>query len=331
MNNNSPIPIRNKLTIIWRTLSSRKGPHFGSLFITRKCNLKCPYCKVINFQFKDLNTDQWQQVIDKLYGWGVRVFSLTGGEPLLRDDLHEIIRHISRTRKAVPWLISNFKNMTRKTIDQLADDGLFFLTASLDSLKQVGVKSDGSILDLLVYAKSRGIICSTITVLHQGNIQEIPDIMHKVTARGIIFDLGFYQHVGGMFSPADPSQKVNDLKALETLRKKIRNQKLKTGLVAPSWGFLKTDLQMYREMSWKCPAERDTYLVVNNDGRLMTCQEYLSDLNVLTIEELDDSRWRSAKQETVQKCRGCYYGCYYQKVNILLIDLILDSYSMLKV
>jgi MoaA/NifB/PqqE/SkfB family radical SAM enzyme len=331
MHNYSHIPIRNKLKISWRTLLSPPGPRFGSLFITRKCNLECPYCKVTSFQFKDLNTDQWQQVIDKLYRWGVRIFSITGGEPLLRKDIHEIIRHISKIRKAIPWLISNFKIMTRNTIDQLADDGLLFLTASLDSLTQTGVKSDSSILDLLSYAKSRGIICSTITVLHQGNYQEIPEIMRKVTERGIIFDLGFFQHIGGMFSPADSSQKVNDLEALETLREKIRSHKLQTGLVAPSWGFLKTNLQMYREMSWKCPAERDTYLVVNNDGRLMTCQEFLADISVLTIDELDDPRWRTVKKETVQQCRGCFYGCYYQKVNISLIDLILDSYSMLKV
>ncbi len=331
MHKYSHVPIRNKLKIAWRTLSSPPEPRFGSLFITRKCNLKCPYCKVISFKFKDLNTDQWLQVIDKLYHWGVRVFSITGGEPLLRKDIHDIIKHISQTRKSIPWLISNFKIMTQETIDQLADDGLLFLTASLDSLTQVGVKSDASILDLLSYARSQGIICSTITVLHQGNFQEIPEIMQKVTERGIIFDLGFFQHVGGMFSPADPSQKVNDLGALEILREKIRSHKLKTGLVAPSWGFLKTDLQMYREMSWKCPVDRDAYLVVNNDGRLMTCQEYLNDINVLSIEELDDPQWRAAKKETVRKCRGCYYGCYYQKVNISLIDLILDSYSMLKV
>jgi MoaA/NifB/PqqE/SkfB family radical SAM enzyme len=221
--------------------------------------------------------------------------------------------------------------MTREIIDQLADDGLSFLTASLDSLTQNWVKSDGSILDLLSYAKSRGIICSTITVIHRGNFQEIPEIMQRVTERRIIFDLGFFQHVGGLFSPADPSLKVKNLKDLETLLEKIRKHKLKTGLVAPSWGFLKANLQMYREMSWKCPGNRDAYLVVNNDGRLMTCQEYLNDINVLTIEELDDPRWRAAKQETVQKCRGCYYGCYFEKVHISLIDLVLASYSMLKV
>jgi len=327
----SHIPFHHKLKIAWRTLSSPAGPRFGSLFITRKCNLKCPYCKVINFQFEDLNTDQWLQVINKLYHWGVRIFSITGGEPLLRKDIHEIIKHISQTRKAIPWLISNFKIMTREIIDQLMEDGLLFLTASLDSLSQVGVKSDAAILDLLSYARSQGITCSTITVLQQGNFQEIPEIMRRVTERGIIFDLGFFQHVGGMFSPAEPSQKVDDFEVLEMLRKKIRKHKLQTGLVAPSLAFLKTDLQIYREMSWKCPAERDAYLVVNNDGCLMTCQEYSSDIHVLTIDSLDDPRWRAAKEETVRRCRGCYYGCYYQKVNISPIDLILDSYSMLRI
>ena len=323
--------LRNKLKISSRIISASKGPLSASLFITRKCNLECPYCRTIGHPWKDLNTAEWIEVINKLYSWGVRLFSITGGEPMIRKDIYEIIAHISHTRKAIPWLTSNFTTMTREKINRLADAGLLILVSSLDSLSEIGVKSDSGVLDLLEYAKSRGILCSTISVIHRDNISEIPAIMEEVTGRGIIFDIGLYQHVGGLFSSPGLDLKVQDIARIEELRKIIRRQKLKTGLVAPSWKFLKSDLQMYSEMSWKCPAQKDAFLVINNDGRLMPCQEFVSSVNVLDIDNLWDHRWRQQKAAIVKTCSGCYYGCYYQKVHMSPVDVLLDLYTMLKV
>ena len=249
---------------------------------------------------------------------------------MIRKDIYDIVTHISKTRRLIPWLISNFSTMTKNKIDRLSDAGLFFLTASLDSLSDIGVKSDGSILDLLEYAKSKNIICSTITVIHRDNIHEIPDIMHKVTERGIVFDIGFFQHVGGLFSTPDSDLKVKDFSLLEDFRKQMRKHKLETGLIAPSWGYLNSDLKMYQEMSWKCPSAKDAFLVINNDGRLMPCQEYISNINVLAIENLNDPIWRREKAEIVNRCAGCYYGCYYQKVTVRPLDVLLDLYTMVK-
>jgi len=330
MDDELKISLRKKLQIGRRVISSLTGPLSASLFITRKCNLSCPYCRAILPNWKDLDSAGWLSVIDKLHSWGVRLYSITGGEPMIRKDIYDIITHISKTRKSIPWLISNFSTMTKNKIDQLSHAGLLFLTASLDSLSDIGVKSDGSILDLLEYAKSKGIICSTITVIHRHNIHEILKIMHAVTERGIIFDIGFFQHVGGLFSTPDPGLKVKDLSLLEKLRKQLKKHKLKTGLVAPSWEYLNSDLNMYQEMSWKCPSAKDAFLVINNDGRLMPCQEYISNINVLAIENLSDPTWRREKAEIVDRCTGCYYGCYYQKVTVSPLDALLDLYTMVK-
>ena len=100
---------------------------------------------------------------------------------MIRSDIYKIINHISQTNRAIPWLISNFKTMTRENIDRLADSGLMFLTASLDSLSGKFVKSNSTILDLLVYAKTKGIVPSTITVIYRANINQIVNIMKTVT------------------------------------------------------------------------------------------------------------------------------------------------------
>ena len=76
-------------------------PKSVALELTYRCNHHCLFCScpwyapISSYPFgKELSTTQWKWVIEKLYDYGVKTFSLSGGEALLREDLHEIIRHI---------------------------------------------------------------------------------------------------------------------------------------------------------------------------------------------------------------------------------------------
>jgi len=325
------IPLKNKIRIARRMVRPGRGPRFASLFVTRKCNCVCPYCKSIEQPYSDVSLEAWQAIIDRLYRWGVRVFSLTGGEPLVRKDIMDIVRYISHRKKAVCWMISNFKSVDKTDIDNLCAAGLHFLTCSLDSLDGKGVKSNGGVLDLLAYAKQKGIIASTLTVVTRHNLPSIPAIAAEVIGRGLMFDMGLFQHVGGAFSPDDTDLKPRSMTDVEGMRKIVRRYKVSTGLVSPSWTYLGEDLALYETMGWKCPADRDDYLVVNNNGTLMTCQEYADGPAVLEMSGLDDGRWRAVKRETVACCPGCFYGCYYQKSVVRFSDMLFDAYAMLRV
>ncbi len=63
--------------------------------ITKKCNLRCKYC-YIDFEelkkHKELSTDRIKTIILDWHKLGTRWMRLLGGEPLLRDDIGEIIR-----------------------------------------------------------------------------------------------------------------------------------------------------------------------------------------------------------------------------------------------
>ena len=186
-------------------------------------------------------------------------------------------------------------------------------------------------LDLLSYAKSKGIIGSTLTVVTRHTISSVAAIVKEVTGRGLLFDMGLYQHVGGAFSPNNVDLKPATMAEVADMRKILRRYKLKTGLVSPSWSYLREDLDLYDAMAWKCPANRDDYLVVNNNGALMTCQEYADGPDVLALQDLNDGRWRNSKRATVESCPGCFYGCYYQKSAVRWFDILFDAYAMLRV
>jgi MoaA/NifB/PqqE/SkfB family radical SAM enzyme len=325
------ISLSTKLSIAKRIAGKPGTPRFASLFVTRKCNLACPYCRSIKQDFKDIDTEAWKRVTGRLHEFGCRMFTLTGGEPMVRKDIFEIIRHIAVTQKDVCWMISNFGLVNREVIDRLQDSGLQFLTCSIDSFGGKGVKSHIEVLDLLEYAKSRGIISSTLTVITRHNIKEVPVILDEVIRRGLIFDMGLFQNIGGLFSPHSQDLKPVDMDELEKLRQLLRNRKLFKGRVSPSWGYLNANLKMYVENSWKCSVDRDRFLVVNNDGTLMACQEYGTGIDTLSIKSLEDPVWRKARKDCVEQCMGCFYGCYYQKENVGIVDILLDAWAMLRV
>jgi len=323
------IPLSRKIDIASCMFSSPGDPRVASLFVTRHCNLRCPYCRSIEQPTRDIPHEEWKRIIDRLYDFGVRLFTFTGGEPTIRPDCDDLVEYIVKAKNAVCWLITNGSALTHARIGKFGRRGLQFLTVSLDSLSDRGFKNDRSVLEILDYARTWRIICSTLTVITRDNIDHIATIARTVARHKIIFDMGLYMHVGGIFSPPGDSMKADLHKVRKTLDM-LKRRKLLTGLVSPSWSYLSENLRHYRDLSWKCSPNKDYYLIVNNDGTLMTCQEYGSNIPVLSINSLKDPRWREYKNETVSKCRGCFYGCYYQFENKRFLDALFDAWVLLR-
>ncbi|MCJ7831772.1 MAG: radical SAM protein, partial [Dehalococcoidia bacterium] len=64
--------------------------------VTRRCNLHCAHCYTDSFDRDyegELTTDEAKRVIDDLAAFGAPVILFTGGEPLLRPDLPELVAH----------------------------------------------------------------------------------------------------------------------------------------------------------------------------------------------------------------------------------------------
>lgn len=73
---------------------------------TFKCNFDCSYCynREVNKKIKELDTERWIEIIDKLETKGTKSFIFTGGEPLLRDDLGIILKNIKTKENSVTLL-----------------------------------------------------------------------------------------------------------------------------------------------------------------------------------------------------------------------------------
>jgi len=116
-------------------LLGRTFPIAMTYAVTYRCQLNCVHCSAGNHLRKDvpeLSTDDAKRLIDDSLDLGVTILAFTGGEPLLRDDIYELIAHIDQ-RKALPLLFTNGLLLTDENVDRLAEAGLYTLFVSIDS------------------------------------------------------------------------------------------------------------------------------------------------------------------------------------------------------
>lgn len=102
---------------------------------TLRCNLDCLHCgsRAGESRGAELGTDEAFKLIDDLKGLGCERMILSGGEPLLREDLAELVRHI-KDRGLRPCLISNGLILPQK-IGLLESLPLYSVGISLDGLE----------------------------------------------------------------------------------------------------------------------------------------------------------------------------------------------------
>jgi len=104
--------------------------------LTFNCQNDCVHCYAGGpKQTKELTTNQWKQVIDKLHQIGVFILTFTGGEPTLKEDLPELLVY-AQQKGLVTGLITNGRKLANKSyVEKLERSGLDFVQITLESHK----------------------------------------------------------------------------------------------------------------------------------------------------------------------------------------------------
>lgn len=102
---------------------------------TNDCNLFCAHCYRESGKKAEgeLNTQEGKKLIDEIAKAGFHIMIFSGGEPLSRPDIFELIDH-ARNQGLRPVLGSNGTLITVEVAQQLKDAGLMAAGISLDSL-----------------------------------------------------------------------------------------------------------------------------------------------------------------------------------------------------
>jgi len=165
---------------------------------TARCNLKCLHCYSSSGASKsasELSTSQAKELISQLADYRCPVVLFSGGEPLLREDIFELIAHAGKVGiKAV--LSTNGTLIDRSRAARLAGAGISYVGISIDGPEPFHDKfraSKGSFqatMQGFANCRKAGIrmgLRFTITKHNAGQIETVFDIAENSDIRRICF------------------------------------------------------------------------------------------------------------------------------------------------
>ena len=115
--------------------SSRpSAPYRMDLALTYRCNNACAHCyNARSRNYPELSTEDWIKILDQLWKIGIPHIVFTGGEPTLRDDLPDLIRHAEQNGQ-ITGINTNGRKLKEKVyLQQLIDAGLDHVQITFES------------------------------------------------------------------------------------------------------------------------------------------------------------------------------------------------------
>lgn len=173
------IPIRNPRIVAWE--------------ITRRCELKCRHCRGAARDCDyagEFTTEECYRTIDALAAFSKPMIILTGGEPLVREDIFLVARYASEKGCRVV-LATCGHLLTTQVVTQLKNDGVVALSVSLDAATAEAHDAFRGIpgaydktragLELL---KEAGLPFQINTTVSKLNVDELPQMLRKAIKLG---------------------------------------------------------------------------------------------------------------------------------------------------
>jgi radical SAM protein len=153
--------------------------------VTRACALACLHCRAEAVPHRhpdELTTDEGRRLIDSVASFGPRkpLFVLTGGDPLRRRDVAELVRHGVDRGLSVSLTPSGTAAVTRSRLEELRDAGLARLAVSLDG-------STAEAHD--AFRRVRGSHRYTMRIIDDAHALKLPLQINTTVARQTVADL----------------------------------------------------------------------------------------------------------------------------------------------
>jgi radical SAM protein len=169
------------------TTDFNERPFIAIWEVTQACDLACVHCRASAQPDRspmELSTDEGKKLIDQIAALKVPVFVLTGGDPIKRPDLFELIWYARSVGVRVSLTPSATPLLTREVIVRLKEAGLARLAVSMDGASAEthdafrGMSgSFARTLDAVRWSNEVGLPVQINTTFSRRNIGEIDDIV----------------------------------------------------------------------------------------------------------------------------------------------------------
>jgi MoaA/NifB/PqqE/SkfB family radical SAM enzyme len=295
--------------------------HHAQWLVTRKCNYRCAGCNVWKEpDSRELAAQDIKKGFDILKKIGVVELIISGGEPLLRADIGEIIDYAS---KLFVTTVYDNGSMALKKIDNLRN--VDFVAISIDSLDEA--KNDyiknvpgawKRAMETVEKLHRAGINVSVTPTISQKNLYEITDVTNYFTEKGIPVWYSLYSYDTSIdanqlfrIGKANDEFVITDKRAMVKLCNSLIKMKKENNKILMTTKLLQALRSIYAEdeRTWKCQA-LSNFIVVDPLGRIAGCHSHNF---VGSIFDLP-AKWKSPEFKQMRKsyheCEQCNYLCY---------------------
>ena len=301
--------------------------------ITYRCPLHCPYCSNPvsaslpaapkfreggceaprrpqggGYSNSELTTEEWKRVIRDAAALGVLQIGFSGGEPLARRDLVELIR-AAREAKLYTNLITSGIGLDDDRLRALRDAGLDSVQLSLQSDESsladevAGARAHELKLDIAAKIRAAGIPLSLNFVIHRRNIDRLPQMIDLAEALGAErVELANVQFYGWAFrnraALLPTREQVDRARAIATAAKARLANKIDIFYVLPDY---------YETRPKPClNGWGQRYLTVNPTGDVLPCPTASSAIPNLRFENVRDRDldWIWRESDSFNRFRG---------------------------
>ncbi|MCF3948815.1 pyrroloquinoline quinone biosynthesis protein PqqE [Acidiphilium sp. AL] len=154
--------------------------------LTHRCPLKCPYCSnplALDRARDELDTATWKRVISEAASLGVLQVHFSGGEPMVRNDLPDLVRH-ARAEGLYTNLITSAVLLNASRMAVLAEAGLDHVQISFQGAEQkiadhVAGFRDAHAKKLAAVRRVReaGLALTLNAVMHRQNLRQLTEMI----------------------------------------------------------------------------------------------------------------------------------------------------------
>lgn len=296
-------------------------PYHVQWLLTRKCNYRCRGCNVWREQeTKELSTEEVKKGLDVLRDLNVLEVVFSGGAPLLRDDIDEILEYASR------YFITTVYDNGSLALGKIeALRKVDFVAISLDTLDPEkndhakGVKGAwNQAMKTIEKLHEEGIQVSISPTISQLNLHE----MIRFTKYFLERDIPVWYCLYSYDAQADSDQlfrigkkneelEIVDRNAMVKLCSSLIDMKRQDSNILVTTKLLKAlkHFYLHGERTWKCRALQN-FLMIDHLGRVAGCHLSRPVASIFDLPNL----WHSARfnvlRRTYNECAKCTYLCY---------------------
>jgi MoaA/NifB/PqqE/SkfB family radical SAM enzyme len=308
------------------------GPALATLLITYRCNLRCRVCDLPDRAVarrkagdRELTTAEFKAVLDDLRAIGSLGVGVTGGEPMLREDLFELLAHATRRRLHAHLNTDGFR-VDDAAAREIVRAGTRSVNVSLDGAtaaehdlarRRVGAFAD-AVAAIAALRRARGRrrapVLTAVTVLTSDNVDRVEAVAEAALAAGAD-RLGVIPvHDFGQGEPEAQGERV--LRGVEAL-KRLRAR----GILDNSTAYLELLPRAFRgEASPLFCYAPYASVVVDCYGDVFPCfplMERKEPSGRIPLAALWRSPEYQARRESLSSCTACLWNCHTE-MNLVL-------------